>query len=80
MLEYLANLGMNVKLLMGYRGTSPDNKWQHFWGQVKLSNGKTYVMETGNYGNDGSWYYFFTPYSRTKKYLKCNKYVSGIKA
>lgn len=80
MLEYLANLGMNVKLLMGYRGTSPDNKWQHFWGQVKLSNGKTYVMETGNYGNDGSWYYFFTPYSRTKKYLKCNKYVSGIQA
>lgn len=79
MLEYLANLGFDVKLIWGYRGTSMNNKWQHFWGQVKLNNGKNYVVETGNYGNDGDWYYFFTPYANTKKYLKCGKYVSGIK-
>ena len=79
MVEYLLNLGINAKLIMGYRGTSTNNRWQHFWGEVKLKNGKTYVLETGNYGNDGSWYYFFTPYKNTKKYLKCGKYVSGIK-
>ena len=79
MVEYLVNLGFNAKLIMGYRGKSIDNRWQHFWGEVKLKNGKTYVLETGNYGNDGSWNYFFTPYKYTKKYLKCGKYVSGIK-
>lgn len=79
MVEYLANLGFNVKLLMGYRGTSNNNRWQHFWGQVKLNNGKIYVVETGNYGNDGNWNYFFKPYSETKKYLKCGRYISGIK-
>ncbi|MEE1003397.1 MAG: transglutaminase-like domain-containing protein [Acutalibacteraceae bacterium] len=79
MVEYLVNLGINAKLIMGYRGTSVNNRWQHFWGEVKLKNGKTYVLETGNYGNDGPWYYFFTPYKYTKKYLKCGKYVSGIK-
>ena len=57
-----------------------NNKWQHFWGQVKLQNGVNYVIETGNYGNDGDWYYFFKPYKKTKKYLKCGKYVSGITA
>lgn len=79
MITYMANMGLNVKLLQGYRGKSVDNKWQHFWGQVKLSNGQNYVIETGNYGNDGNWYYFFTSYSNTKKYLKCGKYISGIK-
>lgn len=78
-IAYMANMGLKVKLLQGYRGKSMDNKWQHFWGQVKLSNGQVYVIETGNYGNDGNWYYFFKPYSQTKKYLKCGKYVSGIK-
>lgn len=80
MVEYLANLGFSVKLIWGYRGTSMNNKWQHFWGQVKLQNGVNYVIETGNYGNDGDWYYFFKPYKETKKFLKCGKYVSGIKA
>ena len=79
MVTYLARLGFNTKLIHGYRGTSNSNKWQHFWGEVKL-NGVTYVIETGNQGKDGSWNYFFTPYKNTKKYLKCGKYVSGIKA
>ena len=79
MIAYLSYLGFNnSRLILGYRGYSTENCWQHFWGQVKLKNGKYYVVETGNYGNDGDWYYFFTPYSNTKKYLKCGKYVSGI--
>ncbi|MBQ4155658.1 MAG: hypothetical protein IJD90_02505 [Clostridia bacterium] len=79
MIAYLSYLGLNnAKLMLGYRGYSTENCWQHFWGQVKLRNGKYYVVETGNYGNDGDWYYFFTPYKNTKKFLKCGKYVSGI--
>ncbi len=78
MAEYLAYLGLNSKLILGYRGTTGGRKWQHFWGEAKLSNGKTYVVETGNYGQDGSWNYFFERYANTKKYLKCGKYVSGI--
>ncbi|MBQ5591103.1 MAG: hypothetical protein IIU65_05425 [Clostridia bacterium] len=80
MVEYLANLGFNARVIWGYRGRSNNDRWQHFWGQVKLKNGKTYVIETGNYGNDGNWNYFFKEYKDTKKYLKCGKYVSGIKA
>ncbi len=78
MVAYLAYSGFNVKLLLGYRGYTSGNRWQHYWGQVKLKNGKYYVIEAGNYGNDGDWYYFFTPYSNTKKFLKCGKYVSGL--
>lgn len=76
--EYLAYFGINSKLIWGYRGTTSGRKWQHFWCEAKLTNGKTYVVETGNYGQDGSWNYFFERYSNTKKYLKCGKYVSGI--
>ena len=77
MIEYVNNLGLDGTLIWGYRGKSNSNKWQHFWGEVKLKNGVTYVLETGNYGNDGNWYYCFTPYANTKKFLKCGKYVSG---
>ena len=78
MAEYLAFLGVGSKLIWGYRGTTSGRKWQHFWGEAKLSNGKTYVVETGNFGQDGSWNYFFEKYSNTKKYLKCGEYISGI--
>lgn len=80
MVEYLSTLGFDCRLICGYRGKSNKNKWQHFWGEVTLSDGKTYVVETGNYGQDKGWYYFFEPYSNTKKYLKCGKYISGIRA
>ena len=76
--EYLAYLGIESKLIWGYRGTTGGSKWQHFWCEAKLTNGKTYVVETGNYGQDGSWNYFFERYSNTKKYLKCGEYISGI--
>lgn len=79
MTEYLATLGLDCRLIYGYRGKSNNNKWQHFWGEVTLSDGITYVVETGNNGQDKGWYYFFEPYSNTKKYLKCGKYISGIK-
>ena len=55
-------LGYDAHLVMGYRGKTSDkgldrggaNHWQHFWCEVKI-NGKTYVMEAGNYGEDGDW-------------------------
>lgn len=55
-------LGYDAHLVMGYRGRTSDkgldrggsNHWQHFWCEVKI-NGKTYVMEAGNYGEDGDW-------------------------
>lgn len=80
MAEYLTTLGLDCKLIYGYRGKSNTNKWQHFWGEVTLSDGITYVVETGNNGQDKGWYYFLEPYLNTKKYLKCGKYISGIKA
>lgn len=52
-------LGYDAHLVMGYRGKVDANgkivdKWQHFWCEVKI-NGQTYVMEAGNYGEDGDW-------------------------
>ena len=52
-------LGYDAHLVMGYRGVVNSkgvitSKWQHFWCEVKI-NGKTYVMEAGNYGEDGDW-------------------------
>lgn len=55
-------LGYDAHLVQGYRGRTNEsgvdrgntNHWQHFWGEVKI-NGQTYVMEAGNYGEDGDW-------------------------
>lgn len=53
-------LGYDAHLIMGYRGKTNEkgvdtgNHWQHFWCEVKI-NGQTYVMEAGNYGEDGDW-------------------------
>lgn len=54
-------LGYDAHLVMGYRGQVNGDgvitsKWQHFWCEVKI-NGQTYVMEAGNYGEDGDWMY-----------------------
>lgn len=72
MIAYLAYYGFDAALVMGYRGYSNDNRWQHFWGEVYL-NGAAYVIETGNAGSDGTWHYFFTPYSQTRGYMKCGQ-------
>lgn len=72
MIAYLAYYGFDAALIMGYRGYSNDNKWQHFWGEAYI-DGETYVIETGNFSCDGSWHYFFTPYSETRGYMKCGE-------
>ncbi len=64
-------LGFDASEIMGYRGTSMSNKWQHFWTEVTI-NGVTYMNETG----EGSWYVVCHLYSETSKYIK-NGVVMG---
>lgn len=71
-MTYLAYKGISGSLLCGYRGYSLDNTWQHFWGEVTLADGVTYVMETGNYGKNGTWHYCFVPYEYAGGYVICN--------
>ena len=70
-------LGYDAHLVMGYRGNG-SSKWQHFWGEVKI-NGQTYVMEAGNYGEDGDWKYICERYravdTSSHGYIKNGKYV-----
>ena len=62
-------LGYDAHLVCGYRGRTNENgvdrggsnHWQHFWGEVKI-NGQIYVMEAGNYGEDGDWMHLCEPY------------------
>lgn len=75
MVEMLNYLGYDASLIMGFRGSSTENRWQHFWGEVKIGK-NTYVMETGNYGQDGNWMYFGAPYSEAGNYIKNNKVVT----
>lgn len=74
-------LGYDAHLVMGYRGNAYSNgsiksKWQHFWGEVVI-NGQTYVMEAGNYGEDGDWKYICERYravdTPTHGYIKNGK-------
>lgn len=76
-------LGYDAHLVMGYRGAADDKgkitkKWQHFWCEVVI-NGQTYVMEAGNYGEDGDWMYICERYryvdSPTYGYIKNGKVV-----
>lgn len=76
-------LGYDAQLILGWRGygtTKIDpktkketfvvtSKWQHFWGEVKI-NGQTYLMEAGNYGQDGNWMYICARYAYAGGYLK----------
>lgn len=67
----MAYLGYDVSMVQGYRGTYPGNYWQHFWPEVEIAD-KTYMMECGNYGKSGDWYYFLCTYDQTSKYI-CNQ-------
>ncbi len=67
----MAYLGYDAQMVQGYRGTYPSNYWQHFWPEVVI-DGKTYMMECGNYGKSGNWYYFLCSYAETSKYI-CNQ-------
>ena len=63
----MAYLGYNASLVQGYRA-SKYSTWQHFWGQVKI-DGETYLVEAGNAGKSGNWYYLCAKKSETKGYL-----------
>ena len=74
-------LGYDAHLVMGHRGTANSrgaitSRWQHFWGEVSI-NGQTYVMEAGNYGEDGDWMHVCERYRNvdtpTHGYIKNNR-------
>lgn len=69
LVEMLCYLGYDAALIRGTRGYSAPGS-QHFWGELYL-NGETYVIEVGNANSDGTWCYFFVPYSFTRKFIKC---------
>lgn len=65
----LAYYGFDSSMIQGYRGIWSSSYWSHFWCEVSIG-GNVYIMETGNYGEDGNWYYFLAPYSQTTKFIK----------
>ena len=74
LIEMMAYLGYDVSLIRGLRG-SEDYNWQHFWGEVSVGKRK-YVMEAGNYGQDGIWSFFCTSYKEASGYIKNQKAVT----
>ncbi len=72
MVEMMNYLGYDARLIMGWRGTSMDNKWQHFWGETTVG-GTDLVIETGCYAKDGGWMHFCEPYSAASGYIKNDK-------
>lgn len=48
--------GYDVYMVKGWTDTGN----QHFWTEVVI-DGKTYLMECGNYGKNGNWHDFLTP-------------------
>ncbi len=69
MAAMMAYLGYDVDLVQGYRGSWQGSHWQHFWCELKIA-GLTYVMETGNYGENGNWMYFVARYNETSGYVR----------
>ncbi len=67
----MAYLGYDVCMVQGYRGNASGSYWQHFWPEVNIG-GTTYMMECGNLGKSGDWYYFLCTYDQTSKYI-CNQ-------
>ena len=69
---FLAYLGYDARLVCGYRGYSPKNKWSHYWCEVKI-DGVTYLMEAGN-KKDGPWGFNCVLYYESDgKYIKNGK-------
>ncbi len=65
----MAYLGYDSSMVQGYRSSRYSRSvWQHFWAQVKI-DGKTYLVEAGNRGKSGDWYYLCAKYSETKGYV-----------
>lgn len=69
MASMMAYLGYDVSLVQGYRGSYPGNIWQHFWVEIDLG-GRLYIIECGNQGSDGDWWYFLSPYEETRRYVR----------
>ncbi len=65
----MAYFGYDVSMVQGWRGTYPSNYWQHFWAEVNIG-GTLYIMECGNLGKNGNWYYFLSEYDETSKYIR----------
>lgn len=74
-----AYLGYDASVIQGYRGSYSGYHWQHFWCEVNIQ-GRKYLMETGNYGKDGSWSYFLCPYAQTSGYIINQKAADVIYA
>lgn len=74
-----AYLGYDASVIQGYRGSYSGYHWQHFWCEVNIQ-GRKYLMETGNYGKDGSWSYFLCPYAQTSGYVINQKAADVIYA
>ncbi|MCR5167842.1 MAG: hypothetical protein K6C13_11635 [Oscillospiraceae bacterium] len=73
MIEMLNYLGFDADLVLGYRGTSASNKWQHYWGEIEI-DGTDYVIETGCYKKNGDWMYLAESYDSAGGYLKFSEY------
>lgn len=69
MASMMAYMGYDVSIVQGWRGTYPSNYWQHFWVEVDLG-GVLYMMECGNLGKNGDWYYFLATYDETSGYIR----------
>lgn len=69
-------LGYDASLVQGWRGYEDGNQWQHFWGEVKI-NGTAYLMETGNYGEDGDWNFLCVKYSESNPWGGASYIMNG---
>ena len=72
LVEMMSYLGYEPTLIQGFRGYSTSNQWQHFWGEIEI-DGKDYVLECGNYGQDGLWLYLADSYKNAGGYIKNKK-------
>jgi ribosomal protein S8 len=64
----MAYLGYDIAMVQGYRTSSRGSYWQHFWARVTIDN-VNYIVEAGNAGKSGNWYYLCAKYSETKGYV-----------
>lgn len=69
---FLVYLGYDARIIQGWRGNSAKNKWSHYWCEINCG-GIWYLMETGNYGDSGSWSYFCESYNNAGGYIMNGK-------
>lgn len=69
MAAMMSYMGYDVTLVQGWRGTWNTNYWQHFWVEVHIG-GRDYLVETGNLGRSGNWWFFLEQYEYAGGYIK----------